>query len=59
MFGKMNSKSVKLLCIFETLVPSRDVELLKQEYSEAISKEILERYKENEKEFEGIEDGAT
>lgn len=55
----MNSKSVKLLCIFETLVPSRDVELLKQEYSEAISKEILERYKENEKEFEGIEDGAT
>ena len=58
----MNSKSVKLLCIFETLVPKRDVEVLKQEYSDTISKEILERIKENEKEAEeqkAIEGGAT
>jgi len=39
----MNAKTIKLLCIFETLVPRRDIELQKLEYSEVISKEITER----------------
>jgi len=43
MWGKMNAKTIKLLCIFETLVPRRDIELQKLEYSEVISKEITER----------------
>jgi len=43
MFGKINAKTVKLLCIFETLAPKRDIELMKKEYSEVITKELSER----------------
>ena len=48
-FSKMNAKTLKLLQIFETLVPKREEDLRKKEYSDVILKEIQTRNEEEEK----------
>ena len=48
-FSKMNAKTLKLLQIFETLVPKRTEEVRKKEYSEVLLKEIKDREEEEEK----------
>lgn len=43
-FTKINSKTMKLLQIFETLVPKREKTIRSNEYSPPIKKELHERY---------------
>lgn len=47
-FSKMNNKTLKLLQLFETLVPKRAQDLRDKEYSEAILKEIKDRKEEEQ-----------
>lgn len=45
----MNNKTLKLIQLFETLVPKRSEDLLKKEYSDEILKEIKSREEQEEK----------
>lgn len=48
----MNSKTLKLIQIFESMVPKRTEEVLSKEYSEDILKEIKNREEEEQKQKE-------
>ena len=54
----MNQKTLKLLQIFETLVPKRSAELRDKEYSETILKEIKQRKELEEAGKKQIEEGV-